>query len=160
MTSEFWTADTEKAVRQLLAKDQELRWKYSDVEGWAERQASYSNLIADVRAVLTALATLGVLTPRDDNPKMKWVKPFRIAFSNDSSSLDGAQFPSGRVVVDDQTAGLVAATVSLEELLKMASMSGGKLEFETDLHPEDNSQMPHEPGPLCENKCEMRCADE
>lgn len=44
-----------------------------------------------------------------------YTRGFKIVFP-DRYEVDGAQFPSGRCVLDDSTSGLVQAAVSLEEL--------------------------------------------
>jgi hypothetical protein len=46
----------------------------------------------------------------------QWARAFRIVWPDGYDGLHGVLFPSGRVVVDDTTSGLIEAATSLEHL--------------------------------------------
>lgn len=55
------------------------------------------------------------MTAEPTTPGKPFTRGFRIEFP-DGFHVDGAQFPSGRVVLDDVTTGLIEAAVSLDDL--------------------------------------------
>ncbi|MFJ6841397.1 hypothetical protein ACIQRE_01870 [Streptomyces griseoluteus] len=71
------------------------------------------------------------MTHHTERPTVRpaFTRGFRLQLEG-GRHLDGAEFPSGRVLVDDPEAGLATAAVSLDELLKV--YPGARVEWPGD----------------------------
>lgn len=61
---------------------------------------------------------------------------FRIVWPDGYDGMHGVQFPSGRVVIDDTTSGLIEAATSIDELMVLKNRPLARIEWAPAITPE------------------------